>query len=145
MMKRYAALTLLCISWGSCLLAAVIELKTMKDYKELCAQDKPFVLMFYAPWCSACKGMKEPYDQVSQETADVIMAKVSIENAELKSLKEAFCVTSIPTFITRQSGMMGKQSLSSLVKGHIRQPIPPKVAPQAAPAKAETKKIASQS
>ena len=52
MMKRYALLTsFLHPSWGSCLMAAVMELKTMNDYKELCAQDKPFVLMFYAPWC----------------------------------------------------------------------------------------------
>ncbi len=140
MYKHYAVLALLLASMESCLRAAVIELKTMKDYKELCTQNKPFVLMFYAPWCSACSGMKEPYNQVSGEIQDVLLAKVNIETAELKSLIEAFCVTSVPTFVTRQSGMMSKDALTTLVKGHIRQPLPQKSPAQGASAKPEAKK-----
>ncbi len=140
MMKRYAATALLFTLWGTSLMAAVTEIKTMNDYKELCARDKPFVLMFYAPWCGACNGMKEPYDQVSAGTQDVIMAKVSVDNPELKSLKEAFCITAVPTLITRQSGMMSKEDLNTLIKGHIRQPIPQKVTPQPTKAQPTTKK-----
>lgn len=143
MYKKYAVLALLLASRGSCLRAAVIELKTMKDYKELCTQNKPFVLMFYAPWCSACSGMKEPYNQVSGEIQDVLLAKVNIETAELKSLIEAFCVTSVPTFVTRQSGMMSKDALTTLVKGHIRQPLPQKSAAPGTSAKPEAKKVAA--
>lgn len=112
-----------------------IEITSMKDYKELCTQDKPFVLMFYAPWCGACSGMKEPFNEVATQVQDIILAKVNIDNTETKSLKEAFCVTAVPTFITRQTGAMSKDALASMVNGHRRLPIKPIPEPHVQPKK----------
>jgi thioredoxin-like negative regulator of GroEL len=103
--------------------ATALDINTMDDYKNLCAQDKPFVLMFYAPWCGACKDMKKPFDEISiNHGQEIILAKVNIENTGTKRLKELFCITAIPTFICKESGMMSKEALSGMVKGHIRQP-----------------------
>lgn len=129
-------LLFLLISCAGIMSATALEIKTMEDYKKLCAQDKPFVLMFYAPWCGACQGMKQPFDEVSGANAqEIILAKVNIENAGTNSLKEAFCITSIPTFMCRQAGMMSKEALSDMVKGHIRRPAVLKALPKDANAK----------
>ncbi len=140
MFRLYYVLILLSISATQILLGTAIEIKTMADYKALCAQDKPVVLMFYAPWCGACTSMKEPYNEVSTGSKDVILAKVSIDNAETKSLKDAFCVTAVPTFITRQTGTMSKEALSNMVKGHSRQPLTPKAPAKEVPSNPSAKK-----
>jgi len=138
MIQRLAALTLIgTLLWNSFggSLQAAKELTTMKEYKEACAQKKPLVLFFYTPWCSACKGMKDPYDKIAKDSPDVHMVKINIENKEFKGLMKAFCITSIPTIITRQTGMMKLEQLEKMVAGHIRTPLKlAKEKKQAAPA-----------
>jgi len=128
MIGRLATYTLLAAllwnTFGGSLQAAK-DLKTMAEYKEACAQKKPLVLFFYAPWCGACKGMKEPYDKVAKDSPDVHMVKINIENKEFKGLMKAFCITSIPTIITRQTGMMKLDQLEKMVAGHKRTPLQP--------------------
>ncbi len=87
-----------------------LEVTTMKEYNLLTAQDKPLVLFFYAPWCSACKSMKKPYDEVAQELKNnVIMVKISID--KLRPLAESLGVKYIPTIFTRKVGGSFKKTL----------------------------------
>ncbi len=138
MIGRLTACTLLAAlllnTFGGSLQAAQ-ELKTRAEYKEACAQKKPLEIFFYAPWCGACKGMKEPYDKIAKDSPDTLMVKINIENKEFKGLMEAFCITSIPTIITRQTGMMKLEQLERMVAGHKKTPLKPaKEKEQAAPA-----------
>lgn len=99
--------------------APVLEITSMKDYKELCQQNKPIVIMFYAPWCGACTSMKEPFNEVASRGEEDILVKVNIDNPETKSLKDALGISAVPTFVTRQTGAMQKEALSAMVNGHI--------------------------
>jgi thiol-disulfide isomerase/thioredoxin len=94
-----------------------LEIMTMEDYKALCRQDKPFILMFYAPWCGACQSMKQSYNEIAAaEAHHITLAKVNVDNPATKSLKDAHCISAFPTFVTRQIGSMSTQNLASLVK-----------------------------
>jgi len=135
MVQRLLTLTLLgtflWTTFGGSLEAGATELTSLVDYKKVCQQKKPLVILFYADWCGACKVMKEPYDKVADATSDVVMVKVNIANKNLKILQEALCVSTIPTIVTRQSGAMTEEQLMNMVTGHIRQPAQPQKAPLA--------------
>lgn len=116
--------------------AEALEITTMDDYKALCRQEKPFVLMFYAPWCGACQSMKQPYIELAiSEAPHITLAKVNVDNPATKSLKDVFCITAFPTFITRQTGSMSTQDLTSLVKSvsHVEPTKAQAPTPQAPP------------
>lgn len=120
LLKLFSCLALL-TSIGS-LQAAAQELTSLVEYKKLCQQQKPIMILFYADWCGACKAMKEPYDKVADATSEVIMVKVNVKDENLKVLQEALCVTSIPTIVTRQSGALSEDQLINMVSGHVRKP-----------------------
>ncbi len=107
--------TLLWSAFGGSLKAKTLEITTIKEFEKACSQEKPLILFFYAPWCGACKGMKEPYDNIAKDRKDVVMAKISVENKKLKGLFDAFNITVIPTIITRQTGMLSQEQLETMV------------------------------
>lgn len=101
----------------------VKEITTLKEYKEVVAQDKPLVLFFYAPWCAACKGMKDPFDEVAQELKDkALLVKINIENKELKPISESLGITAIPTIFIRKVGRQDKIQLKNTIEAATAKP-----------------------
>ncbi len=95
-----------------CAIPQAQEITTVKKFNQLAAQDKPLVILFYAPWCDACKSMKKSFNEVSQELkTKATFAKINIETSALRPLAASLGITSIPTLIVKRAGDQSKAKL----------------------------------
>lgn len=93
------------------------EITSMKEFKEIMSIQKPLVIMFYAPWCGACKNMKEPFNRVCtllDSEANVI--KINAEEEKLSEATDFFHIEAIPTIIIKHIGRVLPEDLVSSVK-----------------------------
>lgn len=116
-MLRPILLLSLIISSCMTIEASIKEIRSEKEYQELCAGGNPYILMFYSPTCSACKSMKAPYNAVAAENPTITFAKVDITHKDLKGLAERFSIAAVPTITSNWTGTMPKEQLSTMVQG----------------------------
>ena len=77
---------------------------------------------FWADWCGPCRMFAPWYEEVSQEHADVVFAKVDTEAEQ--ALAGSFGIRSIPTLMAfrdgilldKEAGALPKEALGQLVE-----------------------------
>ena len=81
---------------------AVIKL-TKENFDEIVRNpQKPVLVDFWADWCGPCKMLGPVVEELSNETDDVVFAKVNVD--EEPDLAGAFGIMSIPTLILFKNG-----------------------------------------
>lgn len=92
----------------------VREITSTRELQQVLSTKQPTVLYFYAPWCGACKAMKEPFETVAQLfKAEVNFVKIDADNDSLKQTIDAFGVDAIPTLIIKHIGALTQEQLSA--------------------------------
>lgn len=98
----------------------------MSKFSELIHQDKPVLVDFFADWCGPCKMMGPILKEVKDSLgATVSIIKINVDTNQELSAK--YQVKGVPTFILfkngkqtwRQSGVLQKNDLISLLKSHV--------------------------
>ena len=82
----------------------------------------PILVDFWAKWCPPCKGFTPVFEAAAKQHTDMAFCRVDTD--ELKELKEAFEVKSIPTLViirertvvASQPGYMTKAVLGELLE-----------------------------
>lgn len=93
---------------------------TEKTFQEEVVNASGVVLVdFWAPWCGPCRMLGPILEEVAQETADVKIVKVNID--ENPGLASQFNVMSIPTLIVFKKGQAVERSVGALPKAAIKQ------------------------
>jgi len=59
---------------------------------------------FYAEWCPPCKYIAPILDEMQNEFSEIEIAKVDVDNADMKSVKDKHKVNCMPTFIFFKGG-----------------------------------------
>ena len=73
------------------------------NFNEFIKKNKTVIVKFSAPWCGACKLMKESYETIATElTPSVAFAEVNTENEEKLAIVHK--ITSLPTVILFKNG-----------------------------------------
>lgn len=99
---------------------------SMSKFSEVIQQDKPVLVDFFADWCGPCKTMSPILKQVKDALGDTVsIIKINVDTNQKLSAK--FQVKGVPTLILfkngkqawRQSGVVQKQDLISLLKTHL--------------------------
>ncbi len=75
--------------------AKVISIASPADFERE-TKSGIVVVKFFAPWCSACKGMKAPYESIAKEFPDVKFLEVDVDT--VKKVADAHDIRSLPTF-----------------------------------------------
>lgn len=81
-----------------------------------------YLVDFYADWCGPCRMLTPVLEEVAEETADVVIAKIDIDKAQ--GVASHFQVTSIPTLVlfkngkevARLVGLRDKEQIKNFIK-----------------------------
>ena len=99
---------------------ATIELDE-KNFVETINTNDIVIVDFWAPWCGPCRSFAPLYEEMSDEHADIVFAKVNTE--EHQQLSAQFQIRSIPTLMVfreqiilyQEAGALQRQDLQQLV------------------------------
>lgn len=100
---------------------ATVEL-TKENFDEVVTGDGLTVIDFWAAWCGPCRQFAPTFERVSEDTPDVVFAKVDTEAQP--ELAAAFSISSIPTImlvrdnvmVFAQPGALPEAALVDLIK-----------------------------
>lgn len=79
----------------------VVEVTSLKTLDQLTADGKSIV-MFYAPWCGACKVVKPEFTQLAKEHPKIKFYLVKADDKE--EFKEEYDISYYPTFWYFENG-----------------------------------------
>lgn len=100
---------------------ATFTITTEEEFAKVLETHDTLVLDFWAPWCPPCKGFAPVFEAVAKQNEDMAFCRINTE--EVKELKEAFEVSSIPTLViirervlvASHAGYMDKAGLAKVV------------------------------
>lgn len=96
---------------------SVLQITKNNFDTEVMNSEKPVLIDFWASWCGPCKMLSPVVDEIAEETTDVKVGKVNVD--EQPELARQFCVMSIPTLVLIKDGKVAEQSVGVKPKDTI--------------------------
>lgn len=120
------------------------ELNSINTHNSLVNNNECAIILYYAPWCSACKGMHSQLEESAKDHYKVNFAKTNLDGNNMKPLRKKLGVQAYPTTIAykngqevrREEGSLSLQEINQMAQ-QVQQPQQPKK--QQAPAQAPVK------
>ena len=88
---------------------SVLQITKNNFDTEVMNSEKPVLIDFWASWCGPCKMLSPVVDEIAEETTDVKVGKVNVD--EQPELARQFGVMSIPTLVLIKDGKVAEQSV----------------------------------
>ena len=110
-MKYYTSVAVFTVIF-TCIVTLIQPQSAQADtYYQAISKGKPFVVMFYANWCGACKMAKPQYNKLrSKYASKFAFAEVDIDKQ--KDLQQQYGVNRVPSFFLVNPKNRNKASIS---------------------------------
>ncbi|XP_064426598.1 protein disulfide-isomerase A5 isoform X3 [Mirounga angustirostris] len=84
----------------------VVHIDSEKDFRRLLKkEEKPLLMMFYAPWCSMCKRIMPHFQKAAtQLRGHFVLAGMNVYPSEFENIKEEYNVRGYPTICYFEKG-----------------------------------------
>ncbi len=125
------------------------DIETMTELRDVLSSKQPTVIMFYAPWCGACKSMKSTLNTIAARFHNQArIVKVNVDNEKCKEAIDFFGIEAIPTFVFKNVGVMEEAQLETALSSFMGRELTkkkehPRPAPKPAGKKPAIKKPAT--
>ena len=104
---------------------SVLKITANNFEKEVLNSNKTIIVDFYADWCSPCKMMSPIIDNIAEETDNINVAKLNVDEEE--KIATQYNIMSIPTIlifkegkeIKRFVGVTSKETILNEIKVYI--------------------------
>ena len=96
---------------------SVLQITKNNFDTEVMNSEKPVLIDFWASWCGPCKMLSPVVDEIAEETTDVKVGKVNVD--EQPELARQFGIMSIPTLVLIKDGKVAEQSVGVKPKDTI--------------------------
>lgn len=96
---------------------SVLQITKNNFDTEVMNSEKPVLIDLWASWCGPCKMLSPVVDEIAEETTDVKVGKVNVD--EQPELARQFGVMSIPTLVLIKDGKVAEQSVGVKPKDTI--------------------------
>ncbi len=96
---------------------SVITITSDNFDAEVIKSEKTVLLDFWASWCGPCKMLSPVVDEIADETPDIKVGKVNVD--EENELAAKFGISSIPTLVVIKNGKIEASSVGVRPKSEI--------------------------
>ncbi len=95
---------------------AVLSLNS-GNFEQVLNSGKTVLVDFYADWCGPCKMLSPIVDKIAEETSDIVVGKVNVDDEE--DIAAKYGVMSIPTLVVLKNGEVAGKSVGVQPKEKI--------------------------
>ncbi len=95
---------------------AVLSLNS-GNFEQVLNSGKTVLIDFYADWCGPCKMLSPIVDKIAEETSDIVVGKVNVDDEE--DIAAKYGVMSIPTLVVLKNGEVAGKSVGVQPKEKI--------------------------
>lgn len=95
----------------------ILKVNNQNFEEEVLKSQKPVLVDFYADWCGPCKMLSPVVDKVAEESEDIKVVKINVDEAQDLAMK--YQVMSIPTLVVIKDGKEIKRSVGLVDKNEI--------------------------
>lgn len=90
--------------------ATITTINSMAELNTL-TKNKPTVIKFWAPWCSICQSIAEPFQEIAQDSDFATIQFATVDITEQPDLSKEMHIMGVPTFIYFKDGKKIYQSV----------------------------------
>ncbi|MBR2873904.1 MAG: thioredoxin fold domain-containing protein [Lentisphaeria bacterium] len=92
-----------------------------ESFDKLTAQSEKAVLIdFWATWCGPCQKLTPELEKLAAEFPDLVIGKISVEDAENVQLAASLGVNAIPALFFYRNGKLEKQLVGFMTKDQLK-------------------------